>query len=356
MSTKGSLLKALEENRGITVSGEDLATSLGISRAAVWKAIQELRKDGHCINAVTNKGYCLAPDSDVLSREGILLHVSENDMANRIHVFKSVESTNLTCKKMALEGAPYGTVVIAEEQTKGRGRMGRNFYSPSMSGIYMSFILEPRFDMTKSVLITTAAAVAVCKAIEKVAGISCRIKWVNDIYLEGKKICGILTEAVSDFESGQIEHIVLGIGINYSTAASDFPEELRETAGSLFGNRPVESADDHDDDRPYVGGVTVNNAVTRNRLTAEVINQIFLVNENLGSGNYIREYKERSFVLGKEVLIIPAGGMTNGRNQSEGIKALALDVDSEGGLVVRYQDGSIHTLNSGEISVRTLSS
>ncbi len=355
MSTKGSLLKALEENRGMTISGEDLANNLGISRAAVWKAIQELRKDGHCINAVTNKGYCLTPDSDVLSQEGILLYVAETGMTDRIHVFKSVESTNLTCKKMALEGAPYGTVVIAEEQTHGRGRMGRHFYSPSMRGIYMSFILEPRFDMTKSVLITTAAAVAVCKAIEIVTGISCSIKWVNDIYLDGKKICGILTEAVSDFESGQIEHIVLGIGINYSTAASDFPEELRETAGSLFGNRQVESADGRADNRPHAG-IAADNAVTRNRLAAEVINQILLINENLESGNYIREYKERSFVLGKEVLIIPAGGMGNGRNQSEVIRVLTLDIDEEGGLVVRYRDGSIHTLSSGEISIRTESS
>ena len=352
MSTKGNILKTLEENKGMTISGEELANRLNISRAAVWKAIQELRKDGHRIDAVTRKGYCLTPGSDVLSVEGILPYVTKGDMAGRIHVFKSVASTNLTCKKMALDGAPSGTVVIAEEQTKGRGRLGRSFCSPLAGGIYMSFILEPRFDMTKSVLITTAASVAVCKAIEKVTGILCQIKWVNDIYLGGKKICGILTEAVSDFESGQIEHIVIGIGINYSTASSAFPKELRETAGSLFGDGPAGSNDHH----PAKGSVASDPAITRNRLIAEVINQILAINENLESRGFMPEYKERSFVLGKEILIIPTGGAGNDRNLSEGTMAVALDIDEDGGLVVRYQDGSVHTLNSGEISIRTISS
>ncbi len=335
MSTRGNVLKALEENIGATVSGEELASRLNISRAAIWKAIQELRKEGYCIDAITNKGYCLAQDSDMLAVEGVPPPVKAQSMMGRIHLFKPLESTNLTAKKIALDGALPGTVVIAEEQTKGRGRMGRSFYSPPAGGIYMSFILEPRFDVAKSVLITTAASVAVCKAIEKVTGISCQIKWVNDVYMGSKKICGILTEAVTDFESGHIDYIVLGIGINYSICRTAFPKELSDIAGSLF----EDSAD---------------NGLSRNRLIAEVINQVFEINEKLESREFIEDYKRRSFVLGKDIRIIPTAGLDKERNLAEGISAAAVDIDGDGGLVVRYQDGSVGTLNSGEISIRTV--
>lgn len=351
MSTRGSVLKALEENKGAAISGEELANRLSISRAAIWKAIQELRREGYRIDAITNKGYSLATDSDVLSAEGLLpyvkvdsMAVSGGSMADRIHVFKTVESTNLTAKKMALDGAPAGTVVIAEEQTKGRGRMGRSFYSPPAGGIYMSFILAPRFDVSKSVLITTAASVAVCKAIEEATGISCRIKWVNDIYKDEKKICGILTEAVTDFESGHIEYIVLGIGINYNTPKSAFPKDISGVAGSLFEDAFAQKISRNA--KPADG-------ITRNRLIAEVINQVLAINERLESRDFIPEYKRRSFVLGKEILIIPTAGPDGERSLKDGIPATAVDIDGDGGLVVRHTDGSLQTLNTGEVSIRT---
>ncbi len=345
MSTRGKVLKALEEKKGATVSGEELAGRLNISRAAVWKAIRELRKEGHQIGAVPNKGYCLLQDSDILSAEGILTHVKELSAENRIHVFKTVESTNLTAKKMALDGAPFGTVIIAEEQTRGRGRMGRSFYSPPGGGIYMSFILRPRLDSGKSVLITTAASVAVCRAIEEVTGKTCRIKWVNDLYIEEKKICGILTEAVTDFESGSIETIVCGIGINYSTV---FPEDLAGIAGSLFEKESASSGGS--------GGIRSGKKMSRNRLIAEVINQVMDIYEVMESKEFIADYKARSFVLGKEILILPVAGQEKERNPADGIQAKAVDIDSDGGLIVRYRDGSLGTLNSGEISIRTVKS
>ncbi len=256
MSTRGNVLKALEEKKGSTVSGEELANRLNISRAAVWKAIQ------NCAGRISDRRHhqqrllpCTGQRCAFRRRNSS--HIRGDAMGDRIHVFRSLESTNLTAKKMALDGAPTGTVVIAEEQTKGRGRMGRSFYSPPSGGIYISFILQPRFDASKSVLITTAASVAVCKAIENVTGISCRIKWVNDVYLGEKKICGILTEAVTDFESGRIEYVVLGIGINYNTAQSAFPSELSGIAGSLL---------DH--------GQQSGSGITRNRLIAELINRL----------------------------------------------------------------------------------
>lgn len=342
MPTRENVLKALEENKGSAVSGEELANRLNISRAAVWKAIRDLRREGYRIDAITNKGYSLAPDSDVLSAEGILPYVNRDSMTGRIHVFKSLESTNLTAKKMALDGAAAGTVVITEEQTKGRGRMGRSFFSPPAGGIYMSFILRPGLDNAKSVLITTAASAAVCKAIENVTEISCGIKWVNDIYKGDKKICGILTEAVTDVESGNIDHIVLGIGINYNTPPSAFPAELAGIAGSLF------------EDACNAALREINKqGATRNRLIAEIINQVLDISGKLETREFIREYKARSFVLGKEILVIPAAGPDKERDPAAGIPASAVDIDEDGGLVVRYQDGSLQTLKSGEISIRT---
>lgn len=335
MSTRANVLKALEENKGTTVSGEELASRLDISRAAVWKAIQELRREGYRIEAATNKGYCLSQENDVLSAEGIIPYLRSADMADKIHVFKVLESTNLTAKKMALDGAPHGTVVLSEEQTKGRGRMGRSFFSPPAGGIYISFILEPQLDAAKSVLITTAASVAVCRAIEAVTGISCRIKWVNDVYLDDKKICGILTEAVTDFESGHIDYIVLGIGINFSTAADAFPKELSGIAGSLISGS-------HDGD------------VSRNRLIAELIDQVLEINEDLEARKFLEDYRKRSFILGKEIQVIPRIRADHESEPAEGMPALALDIDGDGGLVVRYRDGSVQTLNSGEISIRPL--
>jgi histidinol dehydrogenase len=225
-------------------------------------------------------------------------------------------------------------------EIKNAGSVFCGSYTPEPLGDYLSG--------TNHVL-PTAASVAVCKAIEEVTGIYCQIKWVNDIFMGEKKICGILTEAVSNFENGQIEHIVIGIGINYSTNTSDFPEELQKTAGSLFGDMHTPYNDNQLKD------LVSNPSISRNRLIAEVINQILDINENLESRDFIPEYKKRSFVLGKEILIIPAGGAQGERNLSEGTTALALDIDQDGGLVVQYRDGSIDTLNSGEISIRTTS-
>jgi BirA family biotin operon repressor/biotin-[acetyl-CoA-carboxylase] ligase len=358
MSTRENVLKALEENKGSAVSGEDLANRLNISRAAVWKAIQELRKEGYRVDAITNKGYSLARDSDVLSAEGILPYLTRDSMAGLVHVFKSVESTNLAAKKMALDGAAAGTVVIAQEQTKGRGRMGRSFFSPPAGGIYMSFILRPGLGNAASVLITTAASVAVCKAIEAVTGISCGIKWVNDIYKGKKKVCGILTEAATDFESGRIDYIVLGIGINYNTPQAAFPAELAGVAGSLFegapenvGNTALRERNEQGCAGNFAEGR--RGGATRNQLIAEIISQVLDIGDKLETREFIREYKARSIVLGKEILIIPIAGPNRDRNVTEGIPAVAVDIDEDGGLVVRHPDGALETLKSGEISIRT---
>ncbi|MEG2199774.1 MAG: biotin--[acetyl-CoA-carboxylase] ligase [Anaerovorax sp.] len=331
MSTKDRIIKILEESQGAVISGETLAQSIGVSRAAVWKSISELRKEGFIIDAATNNGYSLSPSSDVISIPGILNHCTGSPInGEQLHLFKTLDSTNLTAKKMALDGAPHGTIVISEQQTAGRGRMGRDFFSPASSGIYMSMLLKPTFDTSRAVLITTAASVAVSRAIEATTGFRVQIKWVNDLYLKGKKICGILTEGVTNFETNHIDSIVLGIGINFRAPETAFPEELAEIAGALFTH---DSSD-----------------CTRNQLIGNIITEMFSMIETLEDRQFIQEYKERSLVLGKEINVIKGGEL---------FPATALDIDLDGGLVVNYKndnpgESQIATLNSGEISIRLL--
>ena len=329
-TAKAKALRVLEENRGQVVSGEKLAADIGVSRAAIWKAIESLRKEGYPISASTNKGYILAETSDLLSAQGMLQFLDPEvyPYRDRIYTYKALESTNTTAKQKAFSGALTGTVILAEEQTHGRGRLGRSFFSPPQKGLYMSIIIKPDFGINKSLLVTTAASVAVARAIKIVSGIETHIKWVNDIYFEGRKICGILTEAISNFESGAIDSLVVGVGINCSMSKNDFPEDIRDTAGSLS-----------------IG-------IKRNRLAAEVINQFFGILSRMGDGHYpeyMDEYRRRSIVLRKDVYIYKnlAKGM-----EGEKLPAKAIDITNEGGLIVIYEGGAKETLTSGEISLR----
>ena len=325
MSTKNRILELLEQQRGESISGEHLAGVLGISRNAVWKAIKELQKDGYNIVAVTNKGYCLSAENDIISIPGIKPFLSERSQfyANKIQVHKSLESTNKTAKEMAVAGAEHGTIIIADCQTMGRGRYSRNFFSLSGGGLYMSIVLRPEAMHFKNPTSVTAfAAVSVCEAIESISTKVPRIKWVNDIFIDGKKVCGILTEAVTDFESGGLDWVVLGIGINVHTRTEDFPCDLQSIATSIYPDEKM-------------SGV-------RNRLSAEIINRI-LGFETLPSETEIFEkYKKRLMVLGKKITVI--------QNQVE-YKATAIDVDSVGHLVVKNESGEHITLSSGEIRI-----
>lgn len=326
MEIKHQVLKILEENRGGTVNGSRLAETLKVTRSSIWKAVKALQKEGYAIEAVTNKGYSLHIDSDILSGEGIIPFLKGKASDFVLDVRQSVTSTNIVAKELAAKGVREGTVVAAIEQTEGRGRMGRSFYSPASTGIYFSVILRPMLNMEDSLLITTAAAVAVAKAIESVAGIKASIKWVNDVYVEGKKVCGILTEASLNFESGGLEYAVLGIGINIET--KDFPEGLNQTAGSVFKDKP-------------------SGAPIKSMLLAEVLNNLADSMSSLTDRSLIEEYKNRSFLIGKNILVL------RGQNA---IPAKAIDIDDKAHLVVEYEDGSKEALNSGEVSIRTADS
>ena len=189
----------LEESRGEYISGEDIAKRLYCTRGAVWKAIKSLRDEGVRIDAVTNRGYCLEGSSDIVSESGIRRYLGNE---HEIFVLKTVGSTNAYLRELAQKGAAEGTLVVSSEQTRGQGRRGRTFFSPADTGLYLSVLLRPEAAVNEAVKITSIAAVAVCAVLEKVCGVQPEIKWVNDIFVNGKKAAGILTEAAFDMENG----------------------------------------------------------------------------------------------------------------------------------------------------------
>lgn len=324
MELKQEILKILEENRGKSVNGSKLAERLFVTRSAVWKAVKALQKDGYHITAVTNKGYCLLPDNDIVSAESIKPYLRNQAKDFQLKVYQSVTSTNTVAKELASQGAKAGTVIIAKEQTQGRGRMGRSFYSPSSTGIYFTIILRPELSVEDSLLITTATAVAVVKAIDTVSGRKAKIKWVNDIFVDGKKVCGILTEASMNFESGSLEYAVVGIGINI--LPKDFPEEITKVAGSVFSEKPS--------DAPVIS-----------HLVAEVLNNMAECMNQITDKRYLDDYRSQSFLIGQDILVIKDGSK---------IPAKAIEIDDKARLVVEYSDKSKEALSSGEVSVRPI--
>ncbi|MGI5976717.1 MAG: biotin--[acetyl-CoA-carboxylase] ligase [Candidatus Limivicinus sp.] len=321
MTTKDRLLKLFDSNKGQYFSGEELARRLDISRAAVWKAVNALRDEGYRIEAATNRGYCLSRDTDILSPQGIRKYLGEDYPELNISVLGSVGSTNSLLREKAESGEKEGAVLIANGQSSGRGRYGREFYSPDGSGLYMSVLLRPEFESPRQSLgITTMAAAAMCEAIEDVSELRPGIKWVNDIYLGGKKVCGILTEGAFGIESGNLEYAVLGLGLNVYEPAGGFPDELAGRAGALF----AEPAED-----------------MKNRLAAAFLRRFMDIYRGLEE-NYIGKYRAYSLAPGRKVTVI------HGERQEE---ALALGIDDDCRLLLRYDDGREAALSWGEISI-----
>ncbi|MBQ7863741.1 MAG: biotin--[Lachnospiraceae bacterium] len=238
-------------------------------------------------------------------------------------VLSETDSTNRYVKELAAAGAPEGTVVIANKQSAGRGRLGRSFFSPEEKGIYMSILLRPDIELSKAVLITSMAAVAVARAIEQVSGIPAQIKWVNDIFLNKKKVCGILTEAGIDAERQKLDYAVLGIGVNVGTM--EFPEELKEIATSVSNEYGF--------------------AVSKEELVDEILKELEIWYPTLWNGGFLEENKKRSILLGKEILVLdetaPGGSYA----------AKAVDINELGNLIID-RDGTTKVLNSGEVSIR----
>ena len=312
MSTKTEVLNKLIEKSNEYISGESLANELGKSRAAVWKAIKTLQKDGYVIDAVTNKGYRLGEKNDILTAE-----IIKSKLANDVDViyYPSIDSTNTEAKRLLLNGKSGDMLLVANEQTDGRGRQGKSFYSPALTGIYMSYVCHPMTALENAVTATTATAVAVCRAIEKLTDKKPKIKWVNDVYLDGKKICGILTEAITDFETQTVSSIIIGIGMNVKT--KDFPNDIE-------------------------GASCLDADIKRCDLIAGITDELCRINSK-DYGDFITYYREHSMILGERIDYIQNGKVTS---------AKAIKIDSDGGLVVELENGETTTLRSGEISIR----
>lgn len=319
MTGKQELFVLLQEKQGTYISGEELAGRLYISRNAVWKAVCALRKEGHQIDAVTKKGYCLRMPANGITGGEICAALAKDGLIGSVEVLEETDSTNRAAKEEAQKGAAEGTLFVAKRQSMGKGRFGRSFFAQE-GGIYMSAVLRPGIPADRAVFITTCAAVAVARAIEKETGIRAGIKWVNDIFIDGKKVCGISTEAALDLESGIPEYVILGIGINVEK--QKFPEELEGIACCLekYTEKPVE----------------------KSRLIAAVWNEFSALYKKLGSAEYMKEYKERSVLLGREVTVFSAQGSYS---------AAVRDIDGEGHLLVEH-DGTLRTLSSGEVSIK----
>lgn len=319
MTIKEQILNILESAKGSFVSGEEIAERLSVSRNAVWKGIKSLKADGHIITAVTNKGYCLSENSSIFTAQSVYANLSSALREKLvISVVPEVGSTNTELKALAEKGGADGTVLIAVSQTAGRGRLGRSFYSPKDTGLYMSVLLRPDFSASEALNITACAAVAAARAIDKTADVETQIKWVNDIYLGGKKVCGILTEASIDFESGGLNYAVLGIGINLNTEV--FPDELKNIAACV--------STDKTDLRSFVA--------------TEFLENFFGYYNNLSKHEFLSEYRSRSLLTGKEITFVRGNDIFDGTVTA---------IDDEMRLVVTLADGKEAVFSSGEVQL-----
>lgn len=318
------LLTLLLQNKEQSVSGEGLSEKLGVTRGAVWKEIAALRQMGYGVEAATRRGYRLTEIPDLLTAELVGSAVT-GEVNQEIICLTETDSTNLYANRLVLSGAADGTVVIADRQTKGMGRMGRSFESPAGQGIYLSMILEPRCTVNSLGLLTSYVGLAVCAAIEGACGVRVQIKWPNDIIIEGKKVCGILTRLVSDAETGTITHAIVGIGVN--VRQQSFPPELADKAISLWQACGQELS------RAALAGEIINH-----------LNRILRVErwlENPPDGA-LAQLRERSCTIGKRVVVSGSADSCQGD---------AIGIDPAGGLIVRFEDGT-RVVSSGEVSVR----
>ena len=324
---KQQILSLLSRRPGQYVSGEEMSRALEISRAAVWKAIDGLRQEGYAISSTPNRGYRLDQSPDKLSPGALSALLPPGAVVGReLVVLEQVDSTNNEVKRRAA-GSPEGLAVLAETQTAGKGRRGRTYSSPAGKGLYLSFLLRPELELAQVLPITAWTAVAVCNGVEAACGLRPGIKWTNDIILNGRKLCGILTELELEGESGGLGFVVVGAGINVSQTEADFGPELAPLAVSL--------------------AQATGRVIRRDKLAGHVLTAL---NEMYAAfpgerDRWLAQYRADCLTLGREVRLIRNGGEEH---------ALALDVNEDFGLVVRHRDGRLETISSGEVSVRGL--
>ena len=326
---KETVLALLLREKGHFVSGEAVSAELGITRAAIWTSISALRAQGYEIDAVTGRGYCLKSLPDTLTEQTVRSYLGPVEtVGKRIDCFDSIDSTNAYLKRIALDGAPDGTVAVAAEQTSGRGRRGRSFQSAAGKGVYLSILLRPKLAPSQLMPLTGLIAVAMSRAVDRVAGTHSQIKWTNDLILNGRKLCGILTELSVEGETGELQYVVAGIGFNVSQREEDFDGEVSKIATSILRE--------------------TGRLISRAELSAAMIEELDALYTALRSGEtsgYLDEYRRRCVTIGREVQLLW---------QDTKEKVTALDVDEEFGLIVRRENGTVETVRTGEVSVRGL--
>ena len=318
---RSKIIGMILDNEKDFMSGEEISKKLGISRSAVWKHIKALKEEGYDIESVNKKGYRLKEKPmDLLSSQNINHELKTEFIGKNIIHFETIDSTNTYSKSIAMK-EPEGTVVISEEQTKGRGRLGRIWDSKAHEGIWMSIILKPDILPYKSTFLTIIAGASIAKALNDL-GIKVGIKWPNDIILNGKKLCGILTELSAEIE--RINYIVLGIGMNVKN--KDFPSDIENIATSL-----------------YKEGYEISRVDIVRYILCELEKNYIRYIVDGDKKSIIDIYKKYSVVLNKNIYII--------KNEEKEL-VNCIDINLDGNLIVKRSDGSIDEIISGEVSVR----
>jgi BirA family transcriptional regulator, biotin operon repressor / biotin---[acetyl-CoA-carboxylase] ligase len=346
---KKNVLNELKSNMSKYVSGEELSKALGVSRTAVWKYINEFKKEGYDIVSSSKKGYKLVSIPDIISVNEISYNLATEVLGRNIVYFDTIDSTNSYAKKLGNANCVEGTVVVADMQTEGRGRLGRQWNSASGKGIWMSIVLKPNIGPEDAQIITIAAAIAVVAALKKSVGIDAGIKWPNDIIIDGKKVCGILTEMNSEME--RVNFIVLGIGLNVNQTAEDFPEDIKDLATSLKIH--LNKGTDRGNSSPDLLNCTsqVNRPpdsldFNRCEIIKNLLYELERIYSKISKGfitEIIDEWKRHSITLGKDVRII---------SKSTNFTGVAINITKDGKLVVKCDDGEVREVISGEVSVR----
>ncbi|AZK47204.1 biotin--[acetyl-CoA-carboxylase] ligase [Paenibacillus lentus] len=317
------LLDLLLSQPGQYVSGEEISRKLSISRTAVWKQINKLREEGYEFDAVSRKGYRLISKPERLEYSGLLQAMNTKSFGRKLKLLEVTTSTQEEVRLLAELGAAEGTLVIAEEQTIGRGRQGRRWHSPAGKGVWMSLLLRPPLPLTRAPQLTLLSAVAVCRAIRAVTGVEVGIKWPNDLLVHGRKICGILLESIGEDE--MIRYCIAGVGIDANLEPSDLPPELRTIATSL----QIES------------GRKVDRVVLIGAVIAELEKFYELYLEE-GFAPIGHLWEALSVTTGQDITVKTAQGEVRGR---------AMGLDENGGLLVMQEDHRLTTIFSGEVQI-----
>lgn len=319
MNLKQKVLDYFYNNQGYN-SGQIMADRLDVSRTAIWKVVNLLREEGYKIDS-SNRGYLFLNSRDIINLSGISKELSSPEDYH-IKVFDSVDSTNNFLKKEVINSKEKLIAIVSNHQSSGRGRRGKIFFSPKGSGLYMSILLPTNMNALDTKYITCMSAVCVSEIIEEMSSKKTDIKWVNDIYIEGKKVSGILCEANFNLENNLVDNIIVGIGINIYEPKSKFPEEIKKTAGSIFKEKSID---------------------LRNKIAGKIIEKLYFYYINKTKEEIYAEYKKRSFIIGREIIV---------KRKDSNYNAIAVDLNSDFNLLVKKQnEKELITLSSGEISI-----